>query len=191
MTKAELRKYFLARRMDLSEADLAQYNLGLYQTFFSGIDLSFTRVLHIFLPIASKREPDTWPIIDRIRREFPQVRLSLPKVNAATGLFDSYYFEGPQQLTTNAWGIQEPEHGTLTPPQKIDRVLLPLLAYDEAGHRVGYGKGFYDKFLVTCRPDCIKTGLSLFRAEKKIEDISPLDIRMDECVSPDGIMRFA
>jgi len=193
MTKAELRKYSLARRMDLSEGELAQLNFNLYQSFFSGIDLSFTQVLHVFLPIASKREPDTWPIIDRIRREFPHIRISIPKVNSATGVFESFYFEGMQQLSTSAWGIQEPTQGTLTltPPEKIDRVLIPLLAYDQAGHRVGYGKGFYDKFLVTCRPDCIKTGLSLFHAEKKIDDTSSFDIKMDECVYPGGVDLFS
>lgn len=191
MKKAELRKYSLARRMDLSEGELAQLNFNLYQNFFSGIDLSFTQVLHVFLPIVSKREPDTWPIIDRIRREFPHIRISIPKVNTATGVFESFYFEGMQQLSTSAWGIQEPTQGTLTPPEKIDRVLIPLLAYDQTGHRVGYGKGFYDKFLMTCRPDCIKTGLSLFHAEKKIDDTSSFDIRMDECVNPGGVDLFS
>jgi 5-formyltetrahydrofolate cyclo-ligase len=190
MTKKELRKVYLQKRAALSEAEYGQLNFKLYQNFFTNIDLSFVHVLHTFLPIPSKREVDTWLMIDRIRREFPNVRISVPKVNSQTGVFDSFYFEGLHQLATNEWGIQEPKQGIPTEPEKVDVVLIPLLAYDKKGHRVGYGKGFYDKFLATCRPDCKKIGLSLFEAEKKITDINDLDITLDECITPLSIVHF-
>lgn len=190
MTKKELRKIYLHKRAALSEAEYGQLNFQLYQNFFSHVDLSFMRVLHTFLPIPSKREVDTWLIIDRIKREFPHVRISIPKVNAQTGVFDSFYFEGLHQLATNEWGIQEPRQGIPTEPEKIDVVLIPLLAYDATGHRVGYGKGFYDKFLATCRPNCKKVGLSLFEAEGRIKDASDLDVRMDQCVTPHNAINF-
>lgn len=190
MTKQELRAIYLQKRADLSEAQYSQLNFQLYQQFFSNVDLSFVKVLHTFLPIIKKKEVDTWLIIDRIRREFPHVRISIPKVNAQTGLFDSFYFEGLHQLTTTTWGIQEPKQGIPTEPEKIDVVLIPLLAYDNHGSRVGYGKGFYDKFLVTCRPDCKKIGLSLFDAEEKIADANNQDVRMNMCVSPMRVLNF-
>lgn len=190
MTKQELRKIYLQKRKALSEAEYSQLNFQLYQNFFSHIDVSFIRVLHTFLPIASKKEVDTWLIIDRIRREFPQVRISIPRVNSQTGVFDSFYFEGLHQLATNELGIQEPKQGIPTEPEKVDVVLIPLLAYDATGHRVGYGKGFYDKFLSTCRPDCKKIGLSLFEAEEKIADVHTLDVTLNLCVTPQGVISF-
>lgn len=190
MTKKELRKLYLQKRAALSEAEYGQLNFQLYQNFFSNVDLSFVGVLHTFLPITSKKEVDTWLIIDRIRREFPNVRISIPKVNAQTGVFDSFYFEGLHQLATNEWGIQEPKQGIPTEPEKVDIVLIPLLAYDATGHRVGYGKGFYDKFLATCRPDCKKIGLSLFEAEEKISDFNQTDIKIDSCITPTGVIYF-
>jgi 5-formyltetrahydrofolate cyclo-ligase len=190
MTKKELRTRYLQKRNALSEAEYGQLTFQLYQNFFSHVDLSFISVLHTFLPIPSKKEVDTWLIIDRIKREFPHIRISIPKVNPQTGVFDSFYFEGLHQLTMNEWGIQEPRQGIPTEPEKVDLVLIPLLAYDKKGHRVGYGKGFYDKFLATCRPDCKKIGLSLFEAEEKIKDANELDIKMDQCVTPHAVINF-
>ncbi|MCW5912740.1 MAG: 5-formyltetrahydrofolate cyclo-ligase [Cyclobacteriaceae bacterium] len=191
MNKAELRKFYLQKRQALSEAEYTQLNFQVYQQFFASIDLSFINVIHTFLPVTAKREPDTWLIIDRVRREFPHIRISIPRTDNRNHTLENFYFEGLHQLTTTAWGIQEPRQGTPTEPEKIDLVLVPLLAFDQTGHRLGYGKGFYDRFLKLCRPDCLKTGLSFFQAEKKIEGINELDVRMDLCVTPEGIIKFS
>jgi 5-formyltetrahydrofolate cyclo-ligase len=186
MTKQELRKIYLEKRQALSEAEYDQLNFQLYQIFFSSIDLSFIKVLHIFLPIISKHEPNTWLIIDRIRREFPHIRISIPKVNNQKGELENFYFEGLHQLTTNAWGIQEPKQGIPTESGKIDFVLVPLLAFDSQGHRIGYGKGYYDKFLSTCSDTCTKCGISFFDPEEKITGIITTDIALDNCLTPAG-----
>lgn len=190
MNKQDLRKIYLQKRTALTEAEYAQLNFQLYQKFFSSIDLSFVNVLHTFLPIVSKKEVDTWLIIDRIRREFPHIRLAVPKVNPQTGVFDSYFFEGLHQLATNAWGIAEPKQGIPVEAEKVDVVLIPLLAFDKHGHRIGYGKGFYDKFLATCRPDCKKIGLSLFDAAEKINDTNAFDVQLNACITPQTVIQF-
>ncbi len=190
MTKQALRNLYLQKRNNLSDAEYARFNFQVYQQFFTAIDLSFLKVVHTFLPIASKHEVDTWPIIDRIRREFTHIRISIPKVDPRTNTLENFFFEGLHQLATNEWGIQEPNQGIPTEPEKIDVVLVPLLAFDANGNRVGYGKGFYDKFLTTCRPDCLKVGLSLFEAEKKISDLNEHDIRLDKCITPAGVVTF-
>jgi 5-formyltetrahydrofolate cyclo-ligase len=55
-----------------------------------------------------------------------------------------------------------PVDGIEVPSHKIEVVFVPLLAYDKQGQRVGYGKGFYDKFLAECSPATVKIGLSFF-----------------------------
>jgi 5-formyltetrahydrofolate cyclo-ligase len=117
-------------------------------------------------------------------------RAGIPKVNNETSALEHFYFEGLHQLTTNTWGIQEPKQGIPTEIEKIDLVLVPLLAFDNHGHRVGYGKGYYDKFLAACRPDCKKIGLSLFASEEKIDDVHTKDISLDSCITPMGIIEF-
>ena len=55
---------------------------------------------------------------------------------------------------------------------------------------MGYGKGFYDNFLSKCKPETIKIGLSFFPPEEKIEDVSENDVKLDFCVTPEGIIEF-
>ena len=86
--------------------------------------------------------------------------------------------------------IPEPRTGVPTPDEKIDMVIVPLLAFDEQGFRVGYGKGFYDRFLKRTRPECKKVGLSYFVAEKRIDDVDAHDVPLDQCVTPEGVMQF-
>ena len=80
---------------------------------------------------------------------------------------------------------------TVCPVSMIDVVFVPLLAFDTNGNRVGYGKGFYDKFLSQCQPETIKIGLSFFEAEEEIADVYQDDIRLDYCVTPNKIYDFS
>ncbi|MBL7870219.1 MAG: 5-formyltetrahydrofolate cyclo-ligase [Cyclobacteriaceae bacterium] len=182
MKKEELRKIYLAKRKALSESERLNLSRDLCDLFFSSIDLSFIKVIHIYLPIESKQEPDTWLIIDRIRREFPHILLSIPIIQA--NKIESIYFEGLHQLEKNSWGILEPKQGVPTPIENIDLVIVPLLAFDKSGHRVGYGHGFYDRFLKDCRSDCKKIGLSFFLPEEKIEDSNQFDTPLHIAFTP-------
>jgi 5-formyltetrahydrofolate cyclo-ligase len=113
----------------------------------------------------------------------------VPKV-AEGNHFNNYLLTDNTLLVKNRWGIPEPAEGIEVPAEKIDLVFLPLLAFDLAGHRVGYGRGFYDNFLANCRRDVIKVGLSLFEAEAQISDINPRDIAMNYCLTPNTIYEF-
>jgi 5-formyltetrahydrofolate cyclo-ligase len=191
MTKDELRKIYLQKRTSLPEGTYEQLNKQLCDNFFAHIDLSFIKVLHTFLPIQKTREPDTWLIIDRIRREFPHVRISVPKINTETSVLDNFYFEGMHQLENNTWGIPEPKQGIPTPTEKIDAVLVPLLAVDKAGQRVGYGRGFYDKFLASCRPNSMKIGLSFFPPVEKITNLHSNDLPLNKVVTPSEVISLS
>ena len=69
-------------------------------------------------------------------------------------------------------------------------VFVPLLTYDKKGSRVGYGKGFYDRFLSNLSKKTIKIGLSLYEPENYIEGIDENDIKIDYCVTPNKIFSF-
>jgi 5-formyltetrahydrofolate cyclo-ligase len=187
MNKKEVRKVFLQKRESLTEAEWQSICLAIYNIFFASVDLSFVRKLHIYLPIEGRREADTWQIIDKIRREHPGVRLIIPKVDQ--GRLSHFYFEGLHQVKTNTWGIPEPTQGVPAEPSEIDMVLIPLFAADKHGNRVGYGKGFYDRFLKECKPTCKKIGLSLFPLIDKI-DVDEFDVALDAVVLPDGYREF-
>jgi 5-formyltetrahydrofolate cyclo-ligase len=136
------------------------------------------------------KEFNTWLIIEQVKKEMPSIRFSIPKVNAKIQLLENYYFESKDQLNENKWGIQEPLFGDKTMAEEIDLVIVPLLAFDKSGHRVGYGKGYYDKLLSTCRPNTLKIGVSLFQPVENIEDTNNLDVALDFCVTPEKIISF-
>jgi len=94
------------------------------------------------------------------------------------------------RIVVNLYGIPEPSGGIEIAPEKIDVVFVPLLCFDETGNRVGYGKGFYDKFLASCRQETLKIGLSFFEAVEPWEDVFESDVKLDFCVTPDKVYEF-
>jgi len=189
LNKKELRDKYLKLRLALSPEELARQSQIICDSFFSLIDLTKIRTIHIFLPIDSKKEPDTWLIIDRLKKEHAHIRVSIPKIDDANRL-ENLFFKDKQQIAVNKWGIPEPQYGEPTPTKEIDLVMVPMLAFDQAGNRVGYGKGFYDAFLKECRSDCKKIGLSFFEAIENIKDIQPHDERLTHAITPARIYTF-
>lgn len=181
---------YLQKRAALTDAEVAHASLRICETFFSHVELSRVKVLHSFLPLERSHEPDTRLILDKIQREFPHIRISLPRVNRTTNSLENIYFEGLHQLERSEWGIAEPRPGNATGPESIDAVLVPLLAVDSHGNRVGYGKGFYDKFLAGCRPDCLRIGLSIFEPVESIDDVNAFDVPLHHCVTPDTFYTY-
>ena len=190
MTKSELRKIYLALQKNLSPVDRNKKSLAIANQFFQNFDLSRIKFLHCFIPIERTNEIDTNLIFQKIWREFPRVETVVPRVNFQTSEIENLKFTRETELVQNAWEIHEPSHDEFTETKKIDLVLVPLLSFDQKGFRVGYGKGFYDRFLKNCRADCKKIGLSYFPPVEKIADAQAFDIKLDFCVSPEKIWRF-
>jgi 5-formyltetrahydrofolate cyclo-ligase len=188
VTKQEIRKKYINLRSLLSAAEVNDLNKKVCSHFFSSVNLSSVNVIHIFLSIESKNEIDTWLIIEKLRREKKHIKISVPKVEGE--LLANFYLENDNQLKKNKWGILEPTSGEKTPTEKIDLIIVPLLAFDKKGNRVGYGKGFYDKFLKECRPDCKKIGLSFFEPVDEISDIDAHDVSLTQCITPEKIFSF-
>ena len=108
-------------------------------------------------------------------------------MNFKAAEMESLIYPVKTELIENKWGIREPVSGEAVKPTTIDMILVPGLAFDRAGHRVGYGKGFYDRFLKTCRDDCVKIGLSYFEPVDEIAEAHEGDAALDFCVTPEGI----
>lgn len=187
-TKKELRKSYKLKRSHLSDGEMARLSSSVLdqlkvETFMKH------QVYHIFLPIDRHAEIDTWPLFDALLAYGKRVVLS--RSNFETNTLLNYEVDNSTIIESNAWGIPEPVNGKAIAAQDIDVVVVPLLAFDRSGYRVGYGKGFYDNFLAECRPDVEKIGLSVFGPEERIEDVRKEDIRLTHCVCPDRIYNFS
>jgi len=158
--------------------------------FFQNFKLNEISFLHCFLPIEKFNEIDTSFIFQKIWREFPRIETLTPRVNFQTNKIENLKFTPETELVKNEWEILEPVGGLPSKSAQIDLILVPLLCFDERGFRVGYGKGFYDKFLINCRTDCLKIGLSYFEPMAEIADAQEFDVRLDFCVTPEKVMNF-
>lgn len=190
MTKANLRREALDRRRALPEAEVAWRSALLWQQLEQGFSVPDWRWLHVFLPIPQHSEPDTWHVIRHIWAAQLPVQLAVPVVQADGRTLRHYHLTPETQLVHNRWGIPEPVGAAEVQPAQLDAVLVPLLAFDETGHRVGYGKGFYDLFLGQCRPDALRIGLSLEPPVSRITDAWPGDVRLHACITPEKVWHF-
>lgn len=191
MKKHQLRKYYLSKRKAISAEEIAIKSQQIKDLFFANFDLSKVKNLHIFLPIIKHNEIDTWLIIKYLKQIIPAINIIIPKIISANSTLENYLFDG-KKLVENSWGILEPseENQVKILPQQIDLVIIPLLIFDKNGNRVGYGKGFYDRFLQECKPEMLKIGICLEEAIELIEDTNEFDIKMDFCITPTKIYRF-
>ncbi len=186
MTKAEIRKIAGLRRKTLSEEDVDAYSKRLLD-LFSSLNLSSIKVIHVFLPITDKNEPNTFLIIDWLTTYHPEIRIIVPKADFNSSLMINYVYKGKEGLVKSLYGILEPEMGELH-SGGVDMVLIPMLAFDLQGYRVGYGKGFYDRFLQGL--DTRKIGLSFFGPIGQIEDVDAHDVALDLCITPENVYHF-
>ncbi|MRG44306.1 5-formyltetrahydrofolate cyclo-ligase [Chitinophaga sp. SYP-B3965] len=189
--KQEIRKAYLAKRLALSDEEAAALNTRLLEQCKLFPLPPQRRYVHLFLPITAKKEVDTYPLAVWLREQYPDISLVLSRSYLATASMQHYLWDDNTTLIHNSYGIPEPEGGQLVTPKEIDVVFVPLLAFDEAGHRVGYGKGMYDTFLRQCREDVLKIGLSLFEpVPGQIEDVFEGDVPMDHIITPERIYTF-
>lgn len=187
MQKSELRRHMLQRRRTLPVEEVQRRSEQIAEQFFSRFALKAGQTVHVFLPILKNNEVNTWLIINRLRQQHPEVRVAVPVTDVAQNILTHHHLTDEAVLIENKWGIPEPQNAHSIHAPEVDIVLIPLLAFDEDGHRVGYGKGFYDRFLADCRPDVLKVGLSLEPPVKRIADPNPFDVPLDAVVMPKTI----
>ncbi len=189
MTKAALRKIYKEKRSHLSPQEMEKFT-DLILIHFQQIKLPFLSCIHTYIASEKLGEADTSAITRYLQFKNPGLKLLVPKIDITSGDMKHLHFDDEVELIHNAFGIAEPSSGKITDPDEIDLVLVPLLAFDKHGYRVGYGKGYYDKFLSQCREDVIKIGLSFFEPVDEIDDINQFDISLNYCVTPQQIYEF-
>lgn len=187
MFKSELRKKYKALRAELSSDFIESKSLAIANQLLS-LDIWDKTYFHLFLSISEQKEIDTEFLLHVLAGKDKEVVVS--KSDFTTRKMTHFLLTDNTKFIKNAYNIPEPVDGIEVPVSKIEVVFVPLLAFDNKGNRVGYGKGFYDAFLSECTPETLKIGLSLFDAELTIEDTSDIDVSLDYCVTPGRIYEF-
>lgn len=187
MTKSELRQAYKLLRKSLSENQIEDLSLQIANKLLI-LPIWEQSFYHLYLSITEHHEVNTDYILNILSGKDKHIVIS--KSDFATSNMSHYLLTDSTAIKKNKWHIPEPVDGIPIATEQIDVVFVPLLAFDNKGHRVGYGKGFYDKFLAECKPETIKIGLSFFEAENEIVNVFESDIQLDYCVTPETIYAF-
>ena len=191
MLKKDLRQKYKAKRQELNEVEIEYLSLAIANKVLT-LPIWDKTYFHIYLPIAEHKEVNTEYILHLLSGKDKEIVIS--KTDFASRNMTHFLLTDNTKIKKNEYNIPEPVDGPdasgEVPTHKINVVFVPLLAFDKTGHRAGYGKGFYDKFLSECNPETIKIGLSFFEAEKNIADVFENDVKLDYCVTPNEVYKF-
>lgn len=188
MKKNLARKVYLKKRRNLAKE---QFNKLENETIFNCIQLIKDlnpKVVHCYLPINNKHEINTELIFEYCWTN--EIKTVVPISNFKRNTMISASYTKQTKLLKNKYGIPEPLNPIIYFNEDIELVITPLVAFDKLGHRVGFGKGFYDRFFSICNPKIKKVGISLFEPINKIEDTNELDISLNHVITPRKIFNF-
>lgn len=189
MLKSKARKTYKDRRSSLNPSEtLKMDDLLLIQ--FQTLQLPFINYLFSYWPIEENNEPNTHLFTEFLRFRNPELKVLYPKNDFESNTMQAVATDVDTPFQKHEFNIYEPQSDEVALPVEIDLVFVPLIICDKKGIRVGYGKGFYDKYLENCRPDCIKLGFSYFEPVDNIDDGDVFDIPLNICVTPHNVYVF-
>ena len=186
-SKKELRLHYKNLRAALSLDDIEEKSLAIANELLK-LPIWDKTYYHVFLPIEEKKEVNTEYILHLLSGKDKEIVVS--KSDFETRKMSHFLLTDNTKIKKNEYNIPEPVNGLPVPSETIEVVFVPLLAFDTFGNRIGYGKGFYDKFLTECKPKTIKIGLSFFEAVNQIDDVFESDVKLDYCVTPEQVYKF-
>lgn len=183
MLKKEVRKIFDKKRRELDYTDRLKWD-DLILINFQSIELPHLGAVFSYYPMEERNEINAFIITDFLHFRNPNLQICYPKMQIEEPNMEAIACHADTIFSTNAINILEPLETEVVDPLDIDMVLVPMLAFDLQGNRVGFGKGYYDRYLSRCRPDCIKVGLSYFEPVERIKDANEFDVPLNFCITP-------
>ena len=183
--KTFLRSHYKKKRLSLTKQEVDHLSQRVFKQL-DKLNIWKFKHYHIFISISKYNELDTSSIINKLKSE--KKIIIVPKIS--NNELVHIAINDQTEFSINEYGIKEPNNGNHFIIENLDLIFIPLLAFDLEGHRVGYGKGYYDKFLKLTNNSSLKIGLSFFDPINKIQDIDDNDVKLDYCITPTQIHKF-
>jgi 5-formyltetrahydrofolate cyclo-ligase len=188
MKKDKVRKIYLQMRQELSSLEYEERSSNLVQNTIELIKKFKPKCVHCFLSISVKQEINTMPIIEYCWTN--NINVVVPITDFANNTLKSAQYTPQTLIHQTRYNIPEPTNPVWGSDEEIDMVITPLLAFDSEGHRVGFGKGFYDRLFSSLSKNTRRVGVSLFDACEGIDDINKYDMPLTHCVTPKESLTF-
>ena len=154
MPKRSIRSHFLAERKSRSSQICADSSSEIQRHFMCSGLFRDARCLALYSAIHN--EVSTDEIVEHALDN--DKSLVFPRVIGEE--LEFVVIESPSELVPGAFGVKEPKGCSLVPVENIDLVVVPGVAFDKRGHRLGYGRGYYDRALTKCQSRCVKVGFA-------------------------------
>ena len=188
MTKTELRNIYVQKRLSIhSKEKLKMDDLMLIQ--FQKLSFHDAEVLLSYWPLLKFAEPNTHLFSGYLRHMIPSLLISYPVINT-NNTIQAVAINEDSVYKQNTFGIHEPVHGDFIDATSVDLIFMPMLVCDIRGNRVGFGKGYYDKYLASCRKDICRIAFSYFKPVDAIQDANTFDVPLNYCITPECIYEF-
>ncbi len=183
--KKVIRKKLRKKRRDISDTDFSKWSDKIISKLKGQREYKTARIIHAYVSMNDRREVNTHSLIREILHEPKQLVVPVTQFNS--GNLRHFYLESYNKLKRNKWGVLEPEDGEECPVEKIELVIIPMVGGDEQGYRIGYGGGFYDRFLENIT--CPKIGLCF--EQNMVDELptEPFDARLDKIITEKRIIR--
>lgn len=189
MTKSEVRKEFKKKRDEITAAQKMRWD-DLILIQFQTVELPFLSNVLSFYSIEENNEVNSFLLTDYLHFRNPSLVVAYPRMYTETTTMQALIATADGAFETNEFGITEPTGSEVLPAADVELVLVPMLAFDAAGRRVGYGKGYYDRYLSACSAGCLKIGVSYFPPIDRIYDAADFDVPLDLCITPEMVYVF-
>ena len=189
MNKQALRDLYKNKRQELPSKTRLQFDdLMLIQ--FQKIDFSAIRTVLTYWPMPNQAEPNTHLFSGYLRHMVPGLTIAYPVMDPDAHQFTAHQIDENTVYKPGKFGVLEPDAPNPVHPATIDLVFVPLLVADTEGYRVGYGKGYYDRFLASCNEGVIAMGFSYFDPIEQIADTDQFDVPLHYLITPSRIYEF-
>lgn len=178
--KNELRSKMLQRRESISSDQFYSASNVIINRLIRQPEYADAQTIHCYVSMNDRREVNTHKLIKQMLRQ--EKKMVVPITNFNDGTLTHIELSSFGDLVPNKWGVLEPDSGKEVSISELELIIVPMVAADEQGNRIGYGKGFYDRFLD--KADCPTIGLIFEQnviAKVPTEDFDiPLDVIVTE-----------
>jgi len=181
MNKSAARKHWLEQRKNLTVNECLKYD-DLLLIQFQKLDWSNVHTVASYYPLEKQNEPNTLLFTKYLKAVIPGITIVYPIVDPTSLTME--FFAETETLLKNSYGIMEPLPNRFIASEQIDAILVPLIAVDQSGHRIGFGKGFYDKYFVKFPSHRPRIGISYFEPIANIQDTHEFDVPLTHCITP-------
>lgn len=183
--KEELRNSFLRLRNQISEEAHRKCSDDITRRLKDSPAYNRTKYVHCYVSINERKEVDTHPLIQEMLTGDKQT--IVPVTNFRSGTLTHIKLNSYDELETNKWGVPEPGSGKEIAIEQLDLIVVPMVAGDPQCNRLGYGKGFYDRFL--SQVDCPKIGLLYECCIAEYIPTEEFDVKLDQILTEDRVIR--